>query len=221
MEILNSIKEKMAHASKEAGRTEVPTLIAVSKFQPIDKILDLYSQGQRVFGENYVQELIGKSQELKNRGVQDIEFHFIGKLQTNKVKSLLPSVAAIHSIDSIRLLNEVEKRAKELGLRPGVYFQINIDKEESKGGFKVEEIPELIQVARSLQFAKPVGLMAIPDPDQNPDEAFKQMHELSLQHRDTLGSGLSMGMSGDFEKAIKWGSTSIRVGTALFGQRPS
>ncbi len=221
MESLNSIKEKMIRSSQAAGRAEVPILIAVSKFQPIDKIMGLYSQGQRVFGENYVQELVGKWQELKSRGILDIEFHFIGKLQTNKVKSLLPSVASIHSIDSIRLLNEVEKRAKELSLRPEVYFQINIDHEASKGGFKVEEIPELIQAVRSLQFAKPAGLMAIPDPEKNPDDAFKRMHELSLLYRDALGSGLSMGMSSDFEQAIKWGSTSIRVGTALFGQRPS
>ena len=111
MEALSRVLNEIRKAAIEAGREAPPLVIAVSKFQPIEKIIEAYTQGQRIFGENYVQELHTKKLLLERMGYSDFEFHFIGKLQTNKVKQVLPLVKAIHSVDSFRLLNEIEKRA--------------------------------------------------------------------------------------------------------------
>ena len=219
MEPLARIQKKVEDATARAGRATPPVLIAVSKFQPVEKLEELYRQGHRVFGENYVQELIAKRAMMMEAGCKEVEFHFIGKLQSNKVKQLLPHVVAIHSVDSVKLLNEIEKRAVELNLRPQVFFQVNIDQETTKGGFRVDEIPGLLDAAKALRFSVPEGLMAIPDPNRNPRDAFRRMRELSEKHGSVLGRGLSMGMSGDYEVAIEEGSTAVRVGTALFGER--
>ena len=219
METLESITQKIKEATHRAERKTPPVLIAVSKFQPIEKMIALYEQGQRDFGENYVQELGAKARAFRDRGIKDARFHFIGKLQSNKVKSLLPEVFAIHSIDSIRLLQEVEKRAQERAQRVEVYFQINIDDEESKSGFRPIDLPVLCEAVRNLRALLPAGLMAIPDPSKDPLHAFERMSELSFTFGPELGMGLSMGMSGDFESAIQKGSTVIRIGTALFGER--
>ena len=221
MESLGSIREKIRAAALRSGRTGEPLLIAVSKFQPVEKMLALYEEGQRDFGENYVQELCAKAEAFRDRGIRDVRFHFIGKLQSNKVKALLPEAAVIHSVDSIRLLGEIEKRALEFALRPEVCFQINIDHEGTKGGFVEEDLPALAEAAGNLRCAVPSGLMAIPDPGRNPEEAFERMAALSGVYGAVLGKGLSMGMSGDYEMAIAHGSTVIRIGTALFGERPS
>jgi pyridoxal phosphate enzyme (YggS family) len=219
METLNSITQKIRDATQRAERKSPPVLIAVSKFQPIEKMIELYEQGQRDFGENYVQELVSKSQAFREKGLNDVRFHFIGKLQSNKVKSLLPEVYAIHSIDSIRLLREVEKRAMERAQRIEVFFQINIDEEESKAGFLSSDLPDLCEGVKDLRSVVPAGLMAIPDPSKDPVHAFERMSELSQTYGPKLGMGLSMGMSGDYEVAIQKGSTAIRIGTALFGER--
>ena len=219
MEALNSILKSIGDATAKAGRDSPPLLIAVSKFQSIDKILELYRQGQRVFGENYVQELLSKHQALSGLNIHDIEFHFIGKLQSNKVKQLLPVVKTIHSVDSLKLVDEIEKRALELVVKPEVYFQINIDDEETKGGFRVSDLEELSIRVRACRNLIPCGLMAIPDPGQSPENAFSKMRNLSLKYGSDLGQGLSIGMSGDFELAITFGATAIRIGTALFGPR--
>ncbi len=226
MESLAAIRQKILESSHRAGRAEPPLLLAVSKFQPVEKMRALYEQGQRDFGENYVQELVAKAGEFRAQGIPDARFHFIGKLQTNKVKALLPAVSAIHSVDSLKLLREIAKRGREAGLTPSVYFQVNIDREETKSGFLEEDLPELCNALRetALQedFAiRPLGLMAIPDPQKNPAGAFERMRELSGKHGGTLGAGLSMGMSGDYEEAIRHGATVIRIGTALFGERKS
>ncbi|NDG84087.1 MAG: YggS family pyridoxal phosphate-dependent enzyme, partial [Proteobacteria bacterium] len=214
-------REKIHTATLRAGRSGEPLLIAVSKFQPLEKLLALYDEGQRDFGENYVQELCAKAEAFRDRGIRDVRFHFIGKLQRNKVKALLPEAAVIHSVDSIKLLREIEKRALEFALRPEVYFQINIDREATKSGFVEEDLPALREAVGELKCAVPAGLMAIPDPSRNPEEAFERMAQLSGEYGAVLGKGLSMGMSGDFERAIAHGSTVIRIGTALFGERPS
>jgi len=219
METLESITQKIQNATLRAERKSPPLLIAVSKFQPIEKMISLYEQGHRDFGENYVQELVAKAQAFRERGLNEVRFHFIGKLQSNKVKSLLPEVFAIHSVDSIRLLQEIEKRALERAQRIDVFFQINIDDEDSKSGFRVADLPELCESVRSLRGVVPAGLMAIPDPSKDPTHAFERMLELSQAYGQELGWGLSMGMSGDFEVAIQKGSTAIRIGTALFGER--
>ncbi len=222
MENLNSYQEiqsRIARSAKAAHRTDVPELLAVSKFQSVEKILSLYQQGQRVFGENYVQELIEKRKAFDQMGLSDLKFHFIGHLQTNKVKLLLPHVDVIHSVDSLKLFSEIEKRARELQKKIGVYFQINIDQEASKGGFLPTELPSFAQTISESPWIERLGLMAIPDPEGSPSQSFQKMQELSKQWGEILGHGLSLGMSQDFEMAIGFGSTSVRVGSALFGPR--
>jgi pyridoxal phosphate enzyme (YggS family) len=194
------------------------TLVAVSKQQGVEKIEALYREGQRIFGENYVQELIGKWQALHER-LPGIEFHFIGRLQTNKVKALIPAVSVIQSVDSERLLREIDRRASEAGKSVGVYFQVNIDGEESKGGFSPGDLGGLGEVLKQCRSVRSLGLMCIPDPGRDPVSAFRRMVELSREFGTTLGTGLSMGMSGDFETAIREGATVVRVGSLLFGER--
>ena len=215
------IQDKIISAAKSAGRNDVPQLVAVSKMQPVESILLLYREGQRVFGENYVQELIEKKRELDHKNISDIDFHFIGHLQTNKVKSVLPCVSTVHSVDSVKLYQELGKRAKEIQKIIGVYFQVNLDLEESKGGFPPDELTALSEAvsATPFEWIRPLGLMTIPNPELDPVESFKRMRILSQKHRDVLGPQLSMGMSKDFEVAITYGSNSVRIGTALFGPR--
>lgn len=219
MDALKEFLEKIRRSAAGAGRADVPSLIAVSKFQPTDRILDLYRQGQRDFGENYVQELLSKHAEIAARGAGDVRFHFIGKLQSNKVKQLLPAVAMIHSVDSVKLLREIDKQAKTLGMKIPVFFQVNIDQEPTKGGFPPAELAALHEAVAGCTAVIPAGLMAIPDPTLSPEDAFRRMAELSKVHGHALGAGLSMGMSADFETAIRHGSTHVRIGTALFGER--
>jgi len=219
---LAAIRAKIAEAARSAGRKETPELVAVSKFQPFEKLRALYDQGQRIFGENYVQELIEKKKAFEQAGISDVDFHFIGRLQTNKVKLVLPFIQTIHSVDSFRLLDEIESRASVLRKSVRVYFQINIDQEASKSGFSEADLPGL---ARRLADGGapaaiiPTGLMCIPDPEKDPRAAFLRMQTLSRQWKDALGAGLSMGMSEDFTLAIECGSTVVRVGSALFGAR--
>jgi len=196
-------------------------LVAVSKTKPVAQMLELYRQGQRIFGENYVQELVEKKNQFDLLGIKDIEFHFIGHLQSNKVKSMLPCVSTIHSIDSVRLYEEVIKRAEEMKLKISVYFQINIDDEKSKSGFRSSEVTDLAYLVktRTSPSVRVIGLMTIPSPEGIPGAAFRKMHELSKRYRSELGSGLSMGMSNDYEMAIAEGATSVRIGSALFGKR--
>jgi hypothetical protein len=217
--VLVQIRAKITAAFKQSQSSTLPELVAVSKFQADEKILNLYAEGQRIFGENYVQELQDKSARL--RGIApEIEFHFIGRLQTNKVKVLLPLITTLHSVDSLRLLLEVEKRARDLQKKIRVYFQVNIDEEESKGGFRPSDLVALESEVKQFSWIVPLGLMAIPDPALDPNAAFRRMKELSIKHGAILGQGLSIGMSSDYEEAIHCGATSVRIGSALFGERP-
>jgi hypothetical protein len=217
METLKGFLNRIAHAS--GGRASPPFLIAVSKFQPVDQMLELYRQGQRDFGENYVQELISKAHELQDRGAHGVRFHFIGKLQSNKVKQLLPFVSIIHSVDSLKLLREIDKQARAMGMVIPVFFQVNIDREPTKGGFDPADLSAIPPALSQCTGVIPRGLMAIPNPELDPESAFRRMQELSQQHSATLGAELSMGMSADFESAIRFGATHVRIGTALFGAR--
>ena len=203
------------------NRSNLPELVAVSKFQSLESMLAVYEEGQKIFGENYVQELIDKKHKLVGLGLLDVQLHFIGHLQTNKVKLILPHVAVIHSIDSLKLLEKVNAEAKALNREIGCYFQVNIDEEETKGGFRLLELESLAK--QMIQFTQivPLGLMCIPDPQRNVAYAFRKLKEYSNEYRMELGSGLSMGMSDDFELAIECGATSLRIGSAIFGARPA
>ena len=211
MSAYSEIKEKLGNAE----------LVAVSKTHPVEKILELYRAGQKIFGENYVQELVDKKKQIDALDAPALEFHFIGRLQTNKVKLVLPCVTTVHSVDSLRLYEEIVKRADTLQKSLSIYFQVNIDEEESKGGFKVSELNELEFRVKAMasKWVKPIGLMTIPNPDLNPGSAYRAMKSLSLKYVKAFGTGLSMGMSNDFEVAIVHGATSVRIGSALFGPR--
>lgn len=205
------------------GHSKEVTLIAVSKHQAIEKIQELYFLGQRDFGENYVQELVSKAVALQERGISDIRWHFIGHLQTNKVKILLPYVFAIHSIDSIKLAEEVGKRWALLQRDHSIpiFIEVNLTEEHTKSGISPDQLGDLTQKLSQISQLSLQGLMCIPDPQADLRVCFRQLRSLELKCRPASLGKLSMGMSSDFELAIQEGSTHVRVGTALFGPRDS
>jgi pyridoxal phosphate enzyme (YggS family) len=210
-------------------RREIPanvTLIAVSKTQPNSKILEAYDGGQRIFGENKVQELVAKFEALP----KDIEWHLIGHLQSNKVKYIAPFVHLIHSIDSFKLLQEVDKQASKIDRQVNCLLQVHIAQEETKFGFSENEIVDLLQsnAFEQLKNIQIQGLMGMATFTDNVDQVrsefktlktlFEKLKSMKLPAQFNL-KDLSMGMSGDYKIAIEEGSTMIRVGTALFGER--
>jgi pyridoxal phosphate enzyme (YggS family) len=214
------IRTRIRHAAGTAERFEKITLIAVSKIQPVEAIRALYQLGQRDFGENYVQELSKKAELLQD--CPELRWHFIGHLQSNKAKVLVPLVSAIHSIDSKKLAREVAKACETTGrTRPlPVFLEVNMDGESTKTGLHPSELKELAEIVSQTPQLLLQGLMCIPSPEGDPSPKFAHLRKLEHELRPTSHSSLSMGMSGDFEKAISAGATHIRVGTALFGARP-
>jgi pyridoxal phosphate enzyme (YggS family) len=214
------VRQKIQEASQRAGRKTEPTLVAVSKTKPVSEILDVYKKGQKVFGENYVQELIDKSKQIQADGLSDIQFHFVGHLQRNKVKALLPHVTCIHGVDSIRLLEEIYKVALAQSWKGELFLQVNVDDEESKSGWRPRELSDLREYLERTQLPfRPAGWMCIPDPARDPRGGFKKLKSIQERFLGSVGPGLSMGMSNDFEVAIEEGSTHVRVGSAIFGER--
>jgi len=213
-----SITRRIDERASQVGRDPASvTLIAVTKMHPFETIEELYRLGQRDFGENYVQELLGKAEQAVARGLTEIRWHFIGHLQSNKVKSLLPIVYAIHSVDSAKLATEISKRAER---EIPIFLEINVDEEESKTGAKPAEILALFRAVRDLPNVEVRGFMCIPAPGDNNRTrlSFRKLRDLAAQ---MIGAKAecSMGMSDDFEIAIEEGSRFIRVGTALVGAR--
>jgi hypothetical protein len=202
------------------------TLVAVSKTKPIENIQNLYDVGQRIFGENRVQELEEKHQALP----KDIQWHLIGHLQRNKVKYIAPFVALIHSIDSERLLDEVNIQAKKNNRKIKVLLQFHIAQEETKFGFDLEEIKELFsrrspETFDSIEFYGVMGMASFSDDENQVRKEFKNLKSIFNQLKSTYFSNISsfseisMGMSGDYKLAIEEGSTMVRVGSSLFGSR--
>lgn len=200
------------------------TLVAVSKFHPVEALQEAYDAGQRVFGESRAQELVAKARVLP----KDIEWHFIGPLQSNKVKDIAPFIHLIHSIDSIKLLQEVNKQAAKHDRVIRVLLEIHVAEEETKHGFSVEECRELAAHLPELPHVSISGIMGMAT--QTDDEAqirreFRTLHQLyeelkagAFKDSDDF-SILSMGMSHDYRIAIEEGSTMVRVGTYIFGER--
>jgi PLP dependent protein len=223
---LARVRGEIAEACARAGRRpEEIVLVGASKTQPPELLRAAWEAGLEVFGENRVQEALAKSRELP----ADIEWHLIGPLQSNKVRPALDLFAAIHSIDRPKIAEAVDREAGERGRRLPVFLEVNLGSEETKHGFPAESLAESVCPLADLAHIQIVGLMAIPP--QAPDAEgsrpwFRRLREL----RDALAerpewSGfpgrLSMGMSHDFAVAIEEGATHVRVGTALFGPRPS
>jgi pyridoxal phosphate enzyme (YggS family) len=194
------------------------TLVAVSKTKPNDLILEAYEAGQRDFGENYVQELVDKHEQLP----KDIRWHFIGHLQSNKVKFIAPFVHLIHGIDSIKLLKEVNKQAEKCGRVIDCLLQIHIAQEETKFGFDPNECNDLVASGELAQLKNVrvcgfMGMASNTDDENIIREEFRILASLKKQHPQF--SILSFGMSGDLKIAIEEGSTMIRVGSLIFGER--
>jgi PLP dependent protein len=217
-ERLAALRGRISAASAEAGRDPGSVeLLAVSKTFPAAAVTEAYDAGQRAFGESRQQEAAPKIEALP----ADICWHFIGGLQRNKVRKVLSGFHCIHSVDSLRLAEYLDRVAGEEGKRPRVYLEVNVAGEASKGGFSPEELLAASESLPALQHVELLGLMAIP-PEEGARGWFARTRELRdlLEVRSGLRlPGLSMGMSGDFEDAVKEGSTIVRVGSALFGNR--
>ena len=219
-----AVEKKVANACKRAGRSrEDVTLIAVSKTKPVSMIEELLPLGVRDFGENKVQELTAKEEVLP----KDIRWHMIGHLQRNKVKYVIDKACMIHSVDSLRLAQEISKEAVKHALVMPVLIEVNVAGEESKFGVSVEEAPSLVEEVSKLPGIQVNGLMTIAPYVEDPEEnryVFRNLRKLSVDIREknfdnVIMNVLSMGMTGDYEVAIEEGATHVRVGTGIFGER--
>ena len=210
-----------------AIRATIPaevTLVCVSKFHPTEAIMEAYACGERDFGESRVQELLPKYNALP----KDIRWHFIGHLQTNKVKQIVPFVHMIHSVDSLRLLETINREAEKLQRRVKVLLEVHIAKEATKSGFTPEEFLSLNTKLSTLNHIDVCGVMGMATNTDDEDEwrrCFREIKHLGkqlLNHSDLLNSSapqISMGMSDDYLVAIEEGSTMVRIGSTIFGNR--
>ena len=216
------IKQDIKAAEKKFNRDSNSVLLmAVSKTQSVENILKAYEAGQRDFGENYIQESIEKIVELKNL---DITWHFIGKIQSNKSKYIAENFDWIHSIDKISTLKKINDLRKNVEEKLNVCVQVNIDSEDSKSGILVNEVEDFIEKASKFEKLKIRGLMAIPmyHPDYvSQYKTFAKIKNLfdSLIKKNFKLDTLSIGMSSDYNAAIEAGSTIVRIGTSIFGER--
>ena len=226
-ENIAQVKANIAAAAREAGRDPAEiTLVAATKVQTSDTIRAAIAAGVTICGENRVQEMTA---HLDDNAYAGSALHFIGHLQTNKVKYVVGRVDMIESVGSERLLDAIEDRAGKLGLVQDILLEVNIGMEESKGGVDPVQLRPLAELAQSLPHVRLRGLMAIPPISPLPGANrpfFAKMYQLFVDIRREMSDNqcdidcLSMGMSGDFEDAIAEGATLVRVGTALFGPRP-
>jgi len=212
---LAAIHAAIDHSARLARREPGDvTLIAISKTHPADAIEPLLAAGQRVFGENRVQEAEAKWSDLRARW-PDVTLHLVGQLQSNKAEEAVALFDAIHSVDRPSLITALAKAMDRHGKRPDCFLQVNIGDEPQKGGCAVADLPALLAAARAADL--PVaGLMAVPPAEVEPAPYFALLAKLARDHDI---SGLSMGMSADFETAVTLGATHVRVGSALFGAR--
>jgi len=212
---LADIKNRLYSAEAKAGRVKgSTTLIAVSKVQPNDRVEAILDQGHKVFGENRVQEAAGKWPDFK-KSHQDVALHLIGPLQTNKARQAMELAQAIHTLDRPKLANTIARLAQEIGSCPDLFVQVNTGEEDQKAGVLPADADAFITEARTLDL--PIkGLMCIPPVNEEASLHFALLGKIAA--RNGLAC-LSMGMSGDFEKAVALGATHVRVGSAIFGER--
>lgn len=214
---INTLRETVPESVK---------IIAVSKFHSNETILEAYNDGQRVFGESRVQELVPKQAELP----KDIEWHFIGSLQRNKVREIVPFVYLIHSLDSERLMREIEKRASAINRKVSCLLQLHVADEDTKSGFSPDECRQFLaqgswRDCKHVQLAGVMGMATYTDDTEQIRSEFRQIKSLFDEFKQTyfaddeLFKEVSMGMSGDYGIAVEEGSTMIRVGTLIFRER--
>ena len=220
---LARVREEVAAACWRAGRRESDVaLMAVTKVHPVEALLEAYGAGQRLFGENRVQEFAGKFPALA--GLTGAEYHLIGPLQSNKSSRAAELFDSIDTVDSAKLAQRLDTAAAILGRRLPIYIEVKLSHEESKHGIAPEELPELLNAISELENIAPVGLMTVPPWSEDAETArpyFQTLRRLRDEQQvlhPTL-TQLSVGMSNDFAVAIEEGSTCVRIGTAIFGRR--
>jgi pyridoxal phosphate enzyme (YggS family) len=216
VEQLGLVRSKIAAAEREAKRAAgAVTLVAVSKTFDADAIRPVIASGQRVFGENRVQEAQGKWPDLKAE-FPDIELHLIGPLQSNKAKEAVALFDAIETVDREKIAAELAKEIAKQGRTPKLYVQVNTGSEPQKAGIEPREAVAFVKRCRETHGLKVEGLMCIPPLEENPGPHFALLAKLA---KEAGVEKLSMGMSGDYELAVAFGATSVRVGSAIFGTR--
>ncbi len=229
-ERLTAVRKRIAAAADRAGRSaEEIELVGVSKRFPSADVVAAVRAGLRSIGESYMQEAVTKLPEvceaLEADGLDPPRFHFVGRLQRNKARHALGHFDVVQTVDRASLGDELDRRAQAAGRRLTILLQVNLSGEAQKGGAALEELPALLEAAAGWAHLEVSGLMTIPAADLDPRPAFAQLRRLRDAHRAKPGGEglreLSMGMSGDFEQAIEEGATIVRVGTAIFGPRPS
>ena len=221
---LQEVEKRIQAACDRAGRKrEEVTLIAVSKTKPVETLQEAYDLGVRIFGENKVQELTAKYEALP----KDIHWHMIGHMQRNKVKYIIDKAELIHSVDSLKLAETIEKEAAKHDLIADILVEVNVAEEESKFGMKMEEVIPFVEKVSAFPHVRVRGLMTIAPFVEDPEEnrsIFADLHKLYIDikkknHDNDTVSVLSMGMTNDYEVAIEEGATMVRVGTGIFGAR--
>ncbi len=221
---ISSVFKKITYAALRSGRNpEEIKLIAVTKSQPIDKIIESVDLGLRVFGENKVQEAKQKIEKL-NEFNFNIEWHMIGHLQSNKVKEAVRLFEIIHSVDSDKLAILIDKEASKIKKIQRALIQVKLSEEETKYGINEDAVEEILELSKKLKYLQIEGLMTIPPYFVNPEDTrpyFRKLRQIKeeLSQKGYPLQELSMGMSNDFEVAIEEGSTMVRIGTAIFGPR--
>ena len=212
---LSEIRNRLSKALQQAGRPDGSVkLIAVSKVQPLDRVEDVLAQGHRLFGENKVQEAAGKWPDFRER-FSGVNVHLLGPLQTNKIKQALDLFEAIHSVDREKLARKLADAVQARGACPELFIQVNTGAEAQKAGVLPDQADGFIDQCRKMDL--PIsGLMVIPPVDEEASLHFALLRKIATRNGI---ENLSMGMSGDFEKAVAFGATHIRVGSAIFGAR--
>jgi hypothetical protein len=218
---LAEVRGRIEAVAARVGRPGGVRLLAVSKTKPPEDIRAAYAAGQRLFGENYAQELAQKAEALAD--LRDVEWHFIGRLQRNKAKQIVQVAASVHTVDRAELAVELGKRAAAAGKRVRVLVEVNVSGEASKGGCTPDEAGAVLDAVRAAPSLEAVGLMTIPPETEDPEGArpfFAALRALRDRHGGpSVLPELSMGMTHDFAVAIEEGATIVRVGTAIFGAR--
>lgn len=218
------VQGQIERAARRAGRDprEV-TLLPVTKTQPVQVLETAWKLGMRIAGENHVQEILGKKRCFGDR----LTFHMIGHLQRNKVRQVLDKVELIHSLDSLRLAQEIDRVAAEMGIRAKVLVEVNVAEEETKYGIRPGELPQFLEQLSHLEALQVEGLMTIAPFVEDPQEnrgVFRTLHQLFIDNQNNSSDNirmnvLSMGMTNDYTVAVEEGATLVRVGTGLFGAR--
>ena len=219
----NQIVQQVASAAAESGRNASDiTLVVVTKNHPAQLVFDLISLGARDFGENRDQDASPKAQEVLSASSESMRWHFIGQLQTNKVRSVLEYADLIHSLDRESLLVELQKRTVGRAKPLGVFIQVNLTQDPARGGVAVNDLEDFATRVLESEGLRLEGLMGVGGLDKDPAIEFERLAGLSakIQGLAPEAKGLSMGMSNDFEVAIGYGATHLRIGTAITGKRP-